>query len=75
MLNSSLCDCSDAYILVKGRITNTGSGADAAERQANEKDKGLIFKNCAPFINCKAEIDNTEIGNAKDIDIVKPSII
>ena len=32
MLKSSLCDESDAYILVKGRITFTGSGADYAER-------------------------------------------
>ena len=31
-----------------------------------------MFKNCAPFMNCKSEINNTEIGNAKDIDIVTP---
>ena len=31
-----------------------------------------MFKNCAPFINCKTEIDNTEIDNAKDIDIIMP---
>ena len=30
MLKSSLCDYSDGYILVKGRITITGAGADAA---------------------------------------------
>ena len=70
MLKSSLCDYSDAYILVKGTITITGAGADAAARQADERDKGVIFKNCAPFINCKSEINNTEIDNAKDIDIV-----
>ena len=33
MLKSSLCDYSDAYILVKGTITITGAGADAAVRQ------------------------------------------
>ena len=33
MLKSSLCDYSDAYILVKGTITITGAGADAAARQ------------------------------------------
>ena len=38
MLKSSLCDCSDAYILVKGTITITGAGADAAARQADERD-------------------------------------
>ena len=35
ILTSSLCDYSDAYILVKGRITITGAGADAAARQAD----------------------------------------
>ena len=72
MLKSSLCDYSDACILVKGKITINGAGADAAARQADERDKGVIFKNCAPFINCKTEINNTEIDNAKDIDIVMP---
>ena len=72
MLKSSLCDYSDAYMLVKGRITITGAGNDAAARQADERNKGVIFKNCAPFINCKSEIHNTEIDNAKDIDIAMP---
>ena len=35
MLKSSLCDYSDAYILVKGRITITGAGYNATERQAD----------------------------------------
>ena len=50
MLKPSLCDYSDAYILVKGTITITGAGGDAAARQADLRDKGVIFKNCAPFI-------------------------
>ena len=72
MLKSSICDYSDAYILVKGTITINGRGADAAARQADEKDKGASFKNCTPFINCISEINNTQIGNAKDINIVMP---
>ena len=72
MLKSSLCDYSDAYILVKGRITITGAGADAAARQADGRDKGVAFKNCAPFTNCISEINNTQVDNAKDIDIVIP---
>ena len=72
ILKSSLCDSSDAYILVKGTITINGRGADAAARQANERDKGVAFKNCAPFINCISEINNTQVDNAKDIDIVMP---
>ena len=72
MLKSSLCDYSDAYILLKGTITITGGGNDAAARQADERDKVVIFKNCAPFTNCISEINDTQIDNAKDIDIVMP---
>ena len=72
MLKSSLCDYSDAYILVKGTITIEGAGADAAARQADERNEGVVFKNCAPFINCISEINNTQIDNAKDNDIVMP---
>ena len=49
MLESSLCDYCDAYILVKGRITITGAGDDTAEIQADERNNGVIFKNHAPF--------------------------
>ena len=45
MLKSSLCDYSDAYIIVKGRITIAGAGDNAAARQADERDKGVAFKN------------------------------
>ena len=72
MLKSSLCDYSDAYILVKGIITITRAGDDAAARQADESNKVVIFKSCAPIINCKSEINDTEIDNTKDIDIVMP---
>ena len=72
MLKSSLCDYSDAYLLVNGKITIAGARNDAAARQADERDKGVVFKNCAPFINCISEINNTQIDNAKDIDIVMP---
>ena len=58
--------------MVKGTITITGAGADAAARQADERDKGLVFKNCAPFTNCISKINNTQVDNAKDIDIVMP---
>ena len=71
MLRSNLCNYADAYILVKGRITITGAEDDAA-RQADERDKGVTFKNCAPFVKCISRINNTEIDNVKDIDIVMP---
>ena len=70
MLKSSLCDYSDAYILVKGTISvnNTASaGADA-----NNTNRKVIFKDCAPFTHFISEINNTQIDNAKDIDIVMP---
>ena len=70
MLKSSLCDYRDPYVLVKGKITITGD--DAAARQADERDKGVAFKNCAPFTNCINEINNTQIDNCKDIDTVIP---
>ena len=72
ILKFSLCDYSDAYILVKGKIMINGAGADAAATQADERDKGAAFKNCAPFTNCISEISNTQVDNAKDIDIVMP---
>ena len=72
MLKSSLCNYSDAYILLIGTITITAAGDDAAARQADQRDKGVVFKNCAPFTNCISEINNTQVDNAKDIDIVMP---
>ena len=72
MLKSSLCDYSDAYILVKGKITITGEGDTVALRQADERDKGVAFTNCAPFIACKNNINNVEIDNCQNIDIVMP---
>ena len=72
MLKSSLCDYSDAYILIMGKIAITGRSADVAARQADEREKGVAFKNCAPFTNCISEINNTQVDNAKDIDIVMP---
>ena len=67
MLKSSLCDYSDAYILVNGKITNTRAGNDAAARQADERNKGVAIKNCAPFTACKSNINNVEIDNCQDI--------
>ena len=49
MLRSNLCDYTDPYILVKGTITITGAGDAAAARRADERNKGVIFKNCTPF--------------------------
>ena len=42
----------------KGIITITGVGDRAAARQADGRDKRVILRNCAPFINCKNKIKN-----------------
>ena len=70
MLRSSLCDYSDAYILVKGNIVVNNTAADGAA--ANNTNKKVIFKNCAPFNNCISKINNTDIDNSKYIDVLMP---
>ena len=65
MLKSDLCDYSDAYIVVKGKIT-------VANPNNNAYDKKLAFKNNAPFTSCISKINNTLIDNAKDLDVVMP---
>ena len=54
MPRSSLCDYSDAYILVKGNITVNNTAA--AGTAANNTNKKVIFKNCAPYTNCISKI-------------------
>ena len=49
LLKSSFFDCRDAYILVSRTITITGAGADDAAKQVDERNKGVLFKNCALF--------------------------
>ena len=64
MLKSSLCDYSDAHMLVIGTITNTELDAGRWNNRIH-----VVFKNCAPFTDCMCEI-NTKIDHAKDIDFV-----
>ena len=70
MLRSSLCDYSDAHILVKGNITVGNTAADGAA--ANNTNKEVIFKNYDPFTNWISKINNAQIDNAEYIDIVMP---
>ena len=70
MLRSSLYDYADAYILVKGTITVTDAGNDDAAKRLDERNKGVIFKDYAPFTKCISRINNTDIDNAQNIDIV-----
>ena len=50
-LRSNLCDYADAYILVKGTTAITGEGDNNAAEQLDERNKDIIFKNCAPLLN------------------------
>ena len=59
-IESSLCDYSDAYILVTGNITSGGN------------DTKVAFKNCAPFRKCRTEINETFVDEAEHINIVMP---
>ena len=70
MLKSSLCDYSDAYIHVRGTITVNNTAAEGVA--ANNNNKKVIFKNCAPFTNCISQINNTDLDDAKHLDIVMP---
>ena len=61
-LESSLCDYSDAYILVTGNITATPNNAATQ----------VVFKNCAPFKDCRTEINDTFVDYADFINIAMP---
>ena len=67
MLRSSLCDYSNAYILVTGTIIVANTGTSGAP---NNADKKVIFKNCVPFTSCINRINNTQIDDAQYIDVV-----
>ena len=52
-IKSSLCDCSDAFILVTGNIT-----------VAANNDTDVAFKNCAPFSTCATKINDVFVDEA-----------
>ena len=61
-IESSLCDYSDAYILITGNINVTGG----------DKNTKVIFKNCAPSKKCSTEIDGTLVDEVNFINITMP---
>ena len=72
ILKSSLCDYSDAYIVVKGTITLVQQGATAAGIQADRNDKKVTSKNSTQFTDCITEINKTQVDNAKDLNVAMP---
>ena len=80
-IESSLCDYSNAYILVTGSITVTqniavsaGSpaGTQPQRKQTLTADTQAVFKNCALFKKCTIEIDGTLVDEADIINITMP---
>ena len=57
-----LCDYSDAYILATANITVAGD-------DANTK---VAFKNCAPFEECRTEINESFVDKTEHINIAMP---
>ena len=57
-------------MLAKGNITVNNIAAGGAA--VNNTNKKVAFKNYAPFTDCISKINNTQVDNAKDIDIVMP---
>ena len=62
VIKSSLCDYSDAYILVTGNITATGGDANTR----------VAFKNCAPFTKCITHVNDEYVDGANNLDIIMP---
>ena len=59
LLESSICDYSDAYVLVTGNIAVVGG----------DNNTKVAFKNCAPFRKCRIEVNETFIDEADFINI------
>ena len=61
-LESNLGDYSDAYTLVTGNITAVHNNAATQ----------VVFKNCAPFEDCRTEINDTFVDYANFLNIIMP---
>ena len=66
MLQSDLCDFSDAYIAVEGTVTVEGAS------NRDRINRSLAFKNNGPFISCISKTNNTLIDNLENLDIAMP---
>ena len=66
------CSSLVVYVVILAKGTITVTNAAVADADANNANKEVIFKNLNPFIDCINEINNTQVDNAKDVDIVIP---
>ena len=77
MLESNLCDYSDTNILVRGSIAITKTIVAAGNNplqwnQTLNVATQLPFKKCAPFKNCRTEINDTFVDEADFINVAMP---
>ena len=83
LIESILYDYSNAYILVTGNIAVRRTIAakpnanPAVEKKKKEKQPltaatQVVFKNCAPFKDCRTEINGTFVDYADFINIAMP---
>ena len=59
-------------MLISGTTTIDREGDDDAAKLLDQRNKGVIFKNCAPFTEFISNINNTQIDDARDKDLVMP---
>ena len=45
-------------------------GTYDATKGLDERNKVVIFKNCAPFIGCIGRINNIQVNRVKDLDVM-----
>ena len=57
-------------MLVSGTTTIDREADDDAAKLLDQRNKGVIFKNCVPFTEFISNINNTQIDNARDTDLV-----
>ena len=60
IIKSNLCDYSDAYLLVTGDITATGSNANTR----------VVFKNCYPFTKYITHRNDEHVDGAENLGII-----
>ena len=57
---------------MKETRTITGAGTDEATQRPKERKKQFLFKDYLPFTNCISKLYNTQIDNAKNLDVIMP---
>ena len=69
MLRSDSCDYSDAYIVVKGKISVTDTD------NANRRNEKLVSKNNVPFRPSISKINNALVDKQKILILLCPCMI